>query len=393
MIPLMVREDQRGSIPLVLLASIIVAGLIVALFMDVSTGIRLSAADREYQQAVQIADAGIQAAFAELALLDESEFPDVGEQFETPRTGVLGGGEFAWNARRVGANTWEVRAEGEFGRHVRFMESRMGPATLFADAAFGDRLVLLRGANAADSYPLGGLGSVGSNRLVRLLGNATVDRVDLFGGAQYDGRLSNIRGEQPPVTSVDPRELPNIGLEAYGENGPCSAGPVDGSLTLPMIRGRTYCVTSATFPGRANHLLQSSGDPDQDQEPTRIFVAVGGDVHVQGQGANAAHVNRTPTDNQPDATALEIYLAGGGGNFYMNNHTSIAAGIYAPDSTCGGLNSNAQADVFGSIICAEIGNQGGWNFSYDERFSQVTAEFFTIHSLREEFDGTTSFGN
>jgi hypothetical protein len=230
---------------------------------------------------------------------------------------------------------------------------------------------------------------VASNGVVRLIGNSLVDGVTLHGGASYDGEDRHIRSDGEPTFAPE-QDLPNIALEEFSEGGVCgSSEDVHANLEdlLPLKQGHVYCVAQADFPGGTEHLIVDSGDASLNDQPTVVYVGVGGRLHVQGQGANAATVNMThPTE--PDATKLEIYLAGG--NVELNNHTKIAAGIYGPATNCSEA-SNAQAEIYGSIVCSEIVNQGGWEFSYDERLADVNVDHFSIRSLREEPGGTTSF--
>ncbi len=384
-------SPEAGSIPLVLLAAIILGGLIIALYVDVSTGLRLASDDRDFNQAIQVADAGMQEAFTTLVGLDEVDMPAVGEELSGPRTGTLGRGSYEWAARRVGSRTWQVRSVGVLGDTTRVLEAEMGPLMLFGLAAFGDILIELRGGNEADSYNdatvEGGLGTVGSNNQITLRGNAAVDWVMRYGGATY-----NDGGEIKPgggIETGDHQELPDLGSEAYGEHGVChGVEPYDDITDVEsLVRGETYCVSQARFPA-GEHLLE--GDSD---EPTRIFIAPSGNLELLGQGNNpctgATCVNVTEDDEQPDATALEIYLAGGGGEVLANNHTSIAAGIYAPLSNCSG--PNAQGDIYGSIVCRTLDSKGGWEFHYDERFDEVASTYFAIQSIREEPGGSSSF--
>ncbi len=389
-------RPQDGSIPLVLLAAIIVGGLIIALYTDVSTGQRLASADRDFHQAVQVADAGLQEAFTVLAGLDPADRPAVGDEYTGTTTGTLGRGDYEWTAVRVGANLWQVRSVGSFGDHSRTLEASMGPLYLFGLAAFGDILIELRGANAADSYNAtetnGGLGSVGSNNQITLRGNATVDWVVRYGGAGYnDGGIIRTGGG---IETGDEQVLPDLGGEAYAPGGECD--PEDPTVefysdipdAFPLEHGETYCVAQARFEA-GEHLLEGT----RGTEPTRIFIAPSGNLELLGQGNNpctgATCVNYTDGDPKPDATALEIYLAGGGGEVLANNHTNIAAGIYAPLSNCSG--PNAQGDIYGSIVCRTLDSKGGWEFHYDERFDDVAVDYFAITGVREEPGDTTSF--
>jgi hypothetical protein len=388
--------SQEGSIPLVLLASIILAGLIVALFIDVITGVRLARDDRDFNQAIQIADAGMQEAFTVLARLDEGDMPPVGQDYlGGPQTGALSTGEYNWTARRVANNRWQVRSEGEFGEKLRVMEASMGPETLFALAAFADLKIELRGGNDADSYNAatanGGRGSVGSNKEIILRGSAAVDWVMRYDNATYNSG-GIIRGG---IETGEYQQLPDIGSSAYNEiDGACATGAEHDDITsvLPLVQGETYCVAKARFP-EGQHTIISSGDADQDALPTKIYIAPSGNLELLGSGNTRCDkvscVNWDVGDTKPDATRLEIYLAGGGGVVKANNHTVIAAGIYAPLSNCSG--PNAQGDIYGSIVCRTLDSKGGWNFHYDERFEDAEAEYFAIQGIREETTTSTSF--
>ncbi len=388
-------EREQGSIPMVLLAAIIVAGLILALFTDVTTGRRLSVDDRDFNQAVQVADAGLQDAFMHLAGLPEVGRPPIGQSLATaPHTGELGAGTYSWTAMRVGDNQWQVRSEGVVADRARVLEAHMGPLTLFSVAAFGDRIISFKGGNSANSYPIGGRGYVASNGTVRLKAQSdSVDGVTLHGGAIYDGDNNQIRGDGEPEFAPE-QALPNIALEQFADGGVCSdPNDIHANLAdlLPLKQGHVYCVARADFPGQTNHLIEQTADAELNKQPTVVYIGVGGDLHLQGEGqTNAARVNMTHA-TQPDATRLEIYLAGG--SVKLNNHTKIAAGIYGPATNCSDASNaaNAQAEIYGSIVCNEVINQGGWKFSYDERLADVNIDHFSIRSVREEPGGTTSF--
>jgi hypothetical protein len=61
----------------------------------------------------------------------------------------------------------------------------------------------------------------------------------------------------------------------------------------------------------------------------------------------------------------------------------VAAGIYAPESECGGNPSNAQAEIFGSLICRDITNQGGWGFHYDQQLLTLGDGNYQMHAWWE----------
>ena len=69
---------------MVLLAMIVLGGVVAALFGYVSTGQRTARQDRDFNQAIQVADAGIQTAFSDLAVADPDDptLPAIGATIE-----------------------------------------------------------------------------------------------------------------------------------------------------------------------------------------------------------------------------------------------------------------------------------------------------------------------
>jgi hypothetical protein len=394
------RNDESGSLPMVLLVAIVLGGVVISLFGYVATGQRTARADRDFNHAIQVADAGIQNAFGELASIDpdDTSLPPVGGTLI--RTGEVDGNEWSVTARRVSRTRWQVRSEGDAADVTRAIEATIGPRQLFGLAAFADLKLELRGGNDADSYDSvswgTGNGAVGSNGEIVLRGNATVDWVMRYANATYNSGGVVVNGIE---TFEDPAYLPPLGAEAYADGGVCfGQTPIAYTGQFKLVRGKTYCFTSASFPAGDHRLVAPSESSDPTASPveidpdgpTRIYIAPSGNLMLGGQGnagcGNAACVNIDPVD-KPAATNLEIYLASG--EVLANNHTKIAAGIYAPSSNCSG--PNAQGDVYGSIICRTLDTKGGWAFHYDDRFQDVETEDFAIEGWREEHEGTTSF--
>jgi hypothetical protein len=345
--------DQTGSLPLVMLAAIILGGAITALFGYVATGQRTARNDRDFNQAIQIADAGLQDAFSDLATADPDDIATpLGGKLT--QDGAVGDGEWGWEATRVSRTRWQVRSEGSYRGSTRVVEATIGPRQLFGLAAFADKSLELRGANLADSYD--GVtwgtknGAVGSNGEIVLNGNATVDWVKRYANATYSEKGIVVMGVE---TSEDPAYLPPLGAEAYADGGVCfGETPIAYTAQFQLARGKTYCFTSAHFPA-GDHRLAATPDPNdttvspapiEADGPTRIYIAPSGNLTLGGQGnhpcTGAACVNIDPP-TAPNAIDLEIYLASG--EFLANNHTMIAAGIYAPSSNCSG--PSAQGDV------------------------------------------------
>ena len=378
------RTDQQGSLPLVLLVSIVVGGIIIALFTEVVTGQQSATRDRDVNASIQVADAGLQSAFSQLSSVDpdDEDLPDVGDDMTVE--GTVDEGEFTYTARRISHERWQVRSEGTYRGSSRALEAVIGARQIFPLAAFGDVKIEMRGANSVDSYDGvswgTGRGSVGSNGEVVLRGNAETDWVVRYGDATYNGGGTVHEGIE---TVTEPAHLTNLAEEAYAEGGDCfgvDAQAYNGEFDL--VRGTTYCFSSVSFPEGENTL---AGDPEDG--PVIIYIAPSGNLNLEGQGeANPSKTNIEPTDH-PDSSALQIYLASG--EVHANNHSQIAAGIFAPTSNCSG--PNAQGVIYGSLVCRTIDNKGGWSFHYDERLADITEDVFDMSSWREELMGTSSF--
>jgi hypothetical protein len=415
-------RDEQGSLPLVMLAAIVIGGLVAVLFADVRMGQQTARNDRDFNQAIQIADAGLQSSFTFLAGLeyDDSEagyddLPAIGDHIvcqgadgadsaplTAPCSSELNGGSYAWEARRVDREMWQVRSEGTFRGSTRNVEAMVGTRPLFPLAAYGDKLARLKGGNLADSYDGTtqgtGVGRVGSNHRIVLEGSATVDWVVRYGDATYDGGGSTKEGVE---TVAEEAFFPNVAEQAYADGGVCH-DPEDGvvpyvaSQTNPLKRGKTYCFSSVRFPrataGNNGKYFLADPDPGVPSDaPVRIYIAPSGNLTIEGGGGNAAEVNLEPMP-MPDASSLLIFVASG--EVSLSNHSKIAAGIYAPTSACKGAESDpstAQATIYGAVICGNLISEGGWNFHYDERLQTVTDQDFDINAWREEFRNSTSF--
>jgi hypothetical protein len=216
------RNDESGSLPMVLLVAIVLGGVVISLFGYVATGQRTARADRDFNHAIQVADAGIQNAFGELASIDpdDTSLPPVGGTLI--RTGEVDGNEWSVTARRVSRTRWQVRSEGDAADVTRAIEATIGPRQLFGLAAFADLKLELRGGNDADSYDSvswgTGNGAVGSNGEIVLRGNATVDWVMRYANATYNSGGVVVNGIE---TFEDPAYLPPLGAEAYADGGVC----------------------------------------------------------------------------------------------------------------------------------------------------------------------------
>jgi hypothetical protein len=144
-------RSEQGSMPMALLVSIVVAGLVAVLFASVRQSEQTVRFDRSFTNAVQVADAGVQDAYHQMN--NQLITLDVG-QSAGPFTTDLAGREATWTIRRETPRRFEVISTGREADGVeRTVVVSLEQESLFFPGAFGDRLVAMNGTSTQiDSY-------------------------------------------------------------------------------------------------------------------------------------------------------------------------------------------------------------------------------------------------
>ena len=410
-------SSDRGSIPMALLGAIIAGGIIVALTASVFQGQRSARFDRSYTTAVQGADAGVQEAADQIirGVIDPNRTAAVGTVetgTNTFNAGTSTETTYEWTAEKTSPMLWDITSTGTIessGEPVsRTVEAQVRDLPRFFLAAFADTSLELRGSNGADSYNgsswLTGNGVLGTNGDVNLNGSSTsVDAVHLYnwdnypdfsrcvhtGGSDCDDVLNN----NPSVNNgeaIAPSMRIGYKLEVSrpqfdvqfirDQLAACGGGPfpsyttsVDGSVLGTAGATTVKCVENLHF-------------------DTDTTVAGPIEFYVNGEVSTANHTGSddlqincsgcVPGSSAPDSKNLTIYSVGP--RVIIGNHNSIGAGIFAPLAECVGNGSNAQTQVYGSMTCDSIANQGGWKFHFDDRLTSIGTGQWELDSWREE---------
>ncbi len=388
-------DEERGSLPLAMLAVIIVGGTVGVLLAATLAGGRATRFDRSFTSVIQQADAGVQEA-ANQIIRDPAtaKAQPVGATYSGSGTG------YTWTATKTSALAWTVESTGTTPDGIeREVETVVEDLPRFFLAAFADKGLRFNGGNGADSYGSSawytGNGVVGSNESIEIKGNTRVDAVHLYNWDDYpdlsrcndDGGVDDCADVQAmpdailPSRRIGPRLVIGDDLETAfidEELADCASpltswtasdnGGVLGSPTTP--NPQKLCYENMTF----------------DQNTT---LAPGADVEIYVRGSisvgNGVDVNCTSCNtgsSTPQSTRLQLYSTGSAVSF--GNHSKTAAAIYAPMSECSGNPSNAQGEIFGSLICQTITNQGGWNFHYDDRLKETGTGEYVMTDWREE---------
>lgn len=378
--------DDDGSLPFALIGIILVAGLCAALFTITIATQRSVREDRQFHQALTGSDAGVQQALTQI-----SELPDA-TTTSLSGSASLEGVTFDWEATRNG-NMWEVTSTGVDDGQTRIVEAEIERYGTFLVGAFADMAFTMRGDNGADSYNSGtgetgtGIGSVGSNGAVTMNGNAFADQILLYGDATCTGNgcdSGQLIGED---TRFDIEAVEADIAQTIVDTCGGSLETYTASTYGPLVAGQTYCFSSMNVD--EDVVLQDSSDGTAPSLDNPVTILLEGNFDM----ANDTSLNCPSCDgtgnSTPAATALQIY--GTGTEFRIGNHSELAAAIAMPSAACQGSPSNAQAEIYGAMICDDLSNQGGWNFHYDELLQEVDSGYWDITDWREEFQGTTSF--
>lgn len=372
--------DDGGSMLFALLGVIMVAGLAVALFTISLNLQRQTRSDRDFQTAITGGDAGVYQALTQISFLPDATTSSLAD------TSTIGDTTYSWTADRVGA-TWQVRARAETGGRTRYVEAEVSRSSRFIIGAFADVAFTMRGSNGADSYNSRtgtidtGNGSVGSNGALTMNGNAFADRIFLYGdNATCDGNGCS-SGE---LTGSDqPFDIDALTADIEAEMDAACVGGYEGYVASTygdLVGGTTYCFSSMFVD--SDVVLQGASLDD----PVTIYLS--GDFDM----SNHTHLNCLACVDEtsvPLATALQIY--GTGTSFRIGNQSEMAAAVAMPNASCQGSPSNAQADIYGAMICDDLSNQGGWRFHFDESLLDLGNGQWDVTAWREEVGGTTSF--
>ena len=368
-------RDQSGSLPLVLLAAIVLGGLITSVSLTVSSGSRSAVADRSYHYAVQVADAGIQEAFIELRDLEPDDLPACDANGDGTCTGQFTDGSvYSWEYERLSDRRWRVRSEGTHHNRTRYVEADVGETPLFDVALL---------AKSAFTYNGGGGGtdpfSAGTFKDATLNGAPAIQSV---------GQLM-LYGDGPHNVNVPPGEVPqeyaeapglnNIAMQAFAPGGICEdepyyeTFPADASGEHPR-HGGIYCVGKVDF-GNGTHPIVG----DSEDGPAMIFVDQHGSTAVRTAGSG--RVNWSTDRSSSD---LQIYVAEG--DVTISGSSRFAGSVWAPASAC---TSNGGTEIEGAMVCNSITLNG--DFTFDPDIDEITDEEYSISNWREESAGTTSF--
>lgn len=405
-------RSERGSLPLVMLATLIVGSLVTVLAGTVVVGQRQTRFDQGFEQSLAIAETGLE----RMISLIMSRQKTASFTLDVPP-----GARYRGSADLAGRK-WTLTATGAVDRPCqpgstpcetsRTVTLTINVESLFSVAAFGRTQVELRGSNSADSYRSG---TFSAPSLFSLLsGGSTICNglfaANPFSSADSNGtRMCTPTGEGVVATNqelyllgqvmdnVDRAEIhyarENVADPFPGATGFC--GGVTATCTSSKLR---YFVdpielepdpvvppadltnqgsfTGSVLPvGRqlyTNMTLDTATEVRGTPENPSIVYLTGTLTVPNGAVVNFRQTSPLLGNWVPKASpGLLIFSAGVGPALRFGNHASFAGAVYAPRATFSG---GAAGNIYGSMITGSISTQGGWNFHYDQALGDVDTE-------------------
>lgn len=351
---------EAGSLPLALLAAIVIGGLIVALYGVIMSGVRSSARDRDLAAAIQVADAGLQEAFVALQQVEEGEPPDCDTNGDGSCNGTLrDGSPYRWEYEVLGERLWRVTSVGTHNDHTRAVRAQIGERPLFGAAIVtDDKFTYNGGGGGTDPFPIGGFQDLvfnGSNT------GASISTLFLYGEENLPS------GSYPDPDTWERTKGPdlwNIAEAAFATGGVCDgqSETISASGGGPIVlERRVYCLTGELD-------LKSDVVLESGEGPTVIYIQSGG-------------MTVGPSDVNKDGDAVDLQIYVGADSVRMNGNFNVSAAIYAPNSSCVS-NGQGGGGFAGGMICNEVDLNG--NFDYDPSITAIVDDTFAIRGWHEE---------
>ena len=423
-------RSERGSLPVVMMAILIVGSLVTVLVGTVVVGQGQTRFDQGFEQSLSIAEIGLERMVYKVKARQETA------SFPLAETAVAGG-RYSGLAERVGRR-WTLTSTGSVDRPCpatdppattpcrteRTLTLTIDVQSLFEVAAYGRTQVDLQGSNTADSYRSGTLSELGV--FAELASGSNICRsgvaADPFNPSDSAStRMCTPTGQGVVATNaelflkggvidgVDRAEIhfarEFVANPLPGATGFCAG--VTATCSSPKLRYFEEPIATepdpvlapagtnrGAFPGASSAVC-----PPDAPLGTTACLGPGRHIHtnmtldsktfIQGTPENPTIVYLTGTLTIPNgevvnfrqddlgrwvpkpAPGLLVYSAGIGPALRFGNHASFSGAVYAPRATFSG---GAAGNIYGSMVTGSISTQGSWNFHYDEALGDVDTE-------------------
>ena len=341
---------EEGSLAVVLLVAIVLAGAIGALFITVDTGVDTARRDRDWHGAINAADAGIQEAVTVIRADDVEDACPGGIC-----SGMLSdGGSYVATYEETDLG-WQVCSEGEFNGIARVACADFDLNMLVGGAGvIGLDRVRIDGSAPGINDPI----IIGTAGVFEGVSNACdkIEEVEIYEPSDADNPCPGLE------VNRSSRTFPNLAEEAF-TTGVCS-GPDANIWTAypsqphpdddrdPWVYGQTYCVNLVDIPKNVD--IELVGNPNDGA--VKVFVDPGDTASAAAKYAGNGQVN---TQGVGDPLKLQFYIRRGFVDLDMKGVTSMRAIWYAPDSAC---DVRGTPTFTGAVVCRDARLGGNVDF-------------------------------
>ena len=352
------HDSETGSLPIVLLAAIVIGGALIALFITVDTGVDTARRDRDWNAAINAADAGVQEAVA--ILRDGDVTTACEEDGDSWRCeGDLEGGAAYVASYEETSDGWLVCSDGSSNGVDRRACGEFDENVIFGGAGVvGLDEVRLDGSASGITVPIV-IGTAG--KFVNVTNACTaVEGVEVYDPSEANNPC--------PGKDVDrsSRVFTNLAEAAFQPDGVCGTGaeiweaypgqPPSADAPAPWVYGEIYCTQLVDIP--QNDTIQLVPNPGlvggPESAPVKVYVDPGSTL-----AAAAKYPGRGEVNTAGKAIDLQFFIRQGTVDLDMKGNTEINAIWHAPNSSC---DIRGNTTFTGAVLCQRAVLGGSVNF-------------------------------
>lgn len=408
--------DDRGSLLVAMLVILLLSALALTAVATALRGQVDTRRDENFEQALAAAEYGSDALVAQIRqdLWRDPASLITGSGLPVSGTNGTYDAQVVKDTAPNGTPVWTVTTTGRVGESSRTVQVEVGAGPGLDLAFYARSGFTMSGSGSSDSYDsragtpcvekqgntieicpasATGRGRVATEGSMTLHGNTAdgVDGVDIYyatqgtldaynpGEVQSDANATGRCDQCPPAGGISPDGLPKV--RAFPDRIQLDQPAVCLNRSFnPWTMGTRLVAGVNAYSGSEELPIRIDDDtlPLTLTDDQSVILCARGTIEIDGHdnGVNMF----APVDNQSPptprkASRLFIFLDrldGGAPSLNFKNHCAISALIYAPNASFAGAKSNAQCDIYGSMLVNSITTQGGVGLHYDEALADAT---------------------
>lgn len=356
-------QSERGSLPLALLATMVVSAVVAMVMAGVLAGEEQTRFDASYEVAVQTAEVGTGLFISRLKNNVPMAQCSGAEVNSRCFTGTANGGTYSVRADRDTTDNWTIVSTATVHGVARRVRVRLERQQPFRHAMFGDKAITFTGSSrqARSFNSITETWSTGNATLATNTSNLQTDTTVVFDNKPGETNVNiDVSSDEAVAFIMDE-------IQGCLDNGTFISGTY--KLTGSEVAPQTICAQNLeVVPGDVVNLHSTATQAN----PMRIFLT-GGITFGRASSTNCGIALAKCTwgavaPNFPKPGALQIYTIGEGQVFFHTD-ARVSAAIYAPRAHC---LSSPHANIYGSLVCRVAGSfTGHFRLYYDDALKNV----------------------